>query len=89
MPAFRFPAGFFLSRHPFAFLEWSFCDFGFQDEPEFAALAGVAVAPDKNIRPAISAMITLDILDIIIGLLKPGLGGESFSRGVLPPPVLL
>jgi hypothetical protein len=51
------------------------------DAAGFEAVAKAAVEPEKNIRPANSAMMTMHILGIIVRLLKPVSGGGQPSQG--------
>jgi hypothetical protein len=66
MPGFRHPAVFFLTRHPFFFLALSFFEFCFLDATVVDPVAKEAVEPAKNIRPAMSAIMTTTVLCIIV-----------------------
>jgi hypothetical protein len=61
-PLFRFdfrdPAVFFPTRHPFPFLARGFFQVCFFDAGAFEAAAKDAVEPARNIRPAMSAIMT-------------------------------
>jgi len=66
VPGFRHPAVFFTTRHPLLFLTRGFfeLDFLYVEGPE--AVAKEVVEPAKNIRPAMSAMMTRNVLDMIV-----------------------
>jgi hypothetical protein len=66
MPDFRHPAVFFLTRHFFFFLPRSFFDVCCLETAGVEVVAKVGVEPAKNIRPVMSAMITMKVLCMIV-----------------------
>jgi hypothetical protein len=66
VPAFRHPTVFFTTRHPLLFLAWGFFALGCLYVEVLEAVAKEAVVPEKNTRPVISAMITRNVLGMIV-----------------------
>jgi hypothetical protein len=80
MDDFRDPAVFLATRHPLLFLEWGFFQVLFLEACGFDAVAAETVAPEKTIRPVMSALMAISDFLIIIR------SREIISCGSLPRP---
>jgi hypothetical protein len=75
------PGGLFVNPSPLRFFSPSFFQLCFLDAAGVNAVAKVVVEPAKNIRPVMSAMISMKVLGIIVLFRQLASGGGQPGRG--------